>query len=412
LSSRRIQWSWALYGWANHGYATAVVVALFPIFLDKYWAKDLPGTVSTGYLALANGCAGATVMLLAPWLGALADRRGWKKHFLGLFTALGVAGTLGLALVGAGGWATALVLYALSSIGFYGGYTFLDAMLVDVAEPRDYDRVSSFGYAIGYLGGGVIFVADVLMVLHPQAFGLADAAAATRWAFVSVAAWWVLFAIPLFRNVPEGPPAAAAAGWHELWATIQSIAAQAPLRRFLFGYWIYIDALGTLQQMAADFGSKLGLASDALIKALLMVQFISFPAALAFGRIAGRIGTRNGIYLGLAGLAGVAGWSYFMRSEAQFYEMAAVVGLVQGGVQSLSRSYFSRLIPPGKAGEYFGFYNLVGKFAAVIGPFVVGAVVVLSGNPRLSILPLIGSFLLGAWLLSRVPEQRSDSMSA
>ncbi|HWY25984.1 MAG TPA: MFS transporter, partial [Nevskia sp.] len=206
--------------------------------------------------------------------------------------------------------------------------------------------------------------------------------------------------------VPESRPSVAAAGWRELWGTIRSIAAQAPLRRFLLGYWIYIDALGTLQQMAADFGTKLGFSSDALIKALLMVQFISFPAALAFGRIAGRIGTRNGIYLGLAGLIGVSGWSYFMRSETQFYELAAVVGLVQGGVQSLSRSYFSRLIPPGKAGEYFGFYNLVGKFAAVIGPFVIGTVVVLSGNQRLSIFPLMGSFLLGAWLLSRVREPR------
>ena len=403
-SLRRRQWAWALNGWANHGYATSVLVALFPIFLDKYWARSLPGSDSTGYLALANGGACAVVMLLVPWLGAVADHRGWKKKLIAAFSALGVAATAGLALVGEGQWGLALSLFCLASIGFFCSSSFFDALLVEVSAPRDSDRVSSFGYAIAYLGGGLIFLFDVLMVLKPQAFGLSGKVDATRMAFVSVALWWALFAMPLQIWVPERRRATGVAGWKELRATVKTIATQAPLRNFLLGYWIYIDALGTLQQMAADFGAKLGFSTDALIKALLMVQFISFPAALGCGWLAGRMGTRRTIHLGLVVLAGVSVWSYFMRSEAQFYQLAAVVALVQGGVQSLSRSYFSRLIPPEKAGEYFGFYNFIGKFAAVIGPAIVGSIAVLSGNQKLSIVPLALSFTLGAWFLSRVPE--------
>ncbi|MBX6421698.1 MAG: MFS transporter [Nevskia sp.] len=405
MTARRAQWAWSLNGWANHAYATTVLVAFFPIFFDKYWAKDLPGTVSTGYLGLANGCAGAVVMVLAPWLGAVADRRGWKKRFLGLFTALGVVASAALALIGEGQWQLALAVFGLSSIGFFGSFSFFDALLVEVARPEESDRVSAFGYAMGYLGGGLIFLFDVLLVLHPAWFGLADAVAATRAAFLSVALWWALFAWPLFRYVPEAQPTSEAAGWRELWHTMRTIARDPPVRTFLLGYWIYIDALGTLQQMAVDFGAKLGFSSSALIQALLLVQFISFPAALGFGWLADRIGTRRAIYLGLAGLVVVSGWSYFLHTERQFYAMASLVGLVQGGVQSLSRSYFSRLIPREKSGEYFGFYNFIGKFAAVIGPLVVGAVAVFSGNQRLSIFPLIVSFALGGWLLSRVRER-------
>lgn len=399
---RRAQWAWALNGWANHGYATVVLVALFPLFFDGYLAKSLPGSVSTAWLGWTDSAAGGVVMLLAPWLGAIADRRGCKKPFLAAFSALGIAGTLGLAAVGPGEWPLALLVFGLASIGFFGSSAFFDALLVQVARPGESDRVSAFGYAVAYLGGGLLFLCDVWLVLHPRQFGLTDPAAATRAAFISVAAWWALFAVPLFVYVPEAPPTPEAAGLREFLLSLRHIAADPPLRNFLFGYWIYIDGLGTLQLMAVDFGRKMGFSSDTLIQALLLVQFVSFPAALAFGRLAGRIGTRPAIYLALAVLTGVAGWSYFMRSVAEFYALAGLVGLVQGGVQSLSRSFFSRLIPPAQAGEYFGFYNMVGRFAAVLGPALVGAVVFLTGDQTLSIVPLGLSFIVGAWLLRRV----------
>ncbi|HEX7380796.1 MAG TPA: MFS transporter [Nevskiaceae bacterium] len=399
---RRAQWSWALAAWANHAYATTVLVGFFPLFLDRYWARGVAGTTSTVFLALANGGASVAVMILAPTLGMLADRHGAKKHFLALFTLLGVLGTAALSQVGEGQWPAAVGLFAAASVGFFAAFSFLDALLMDVSDAASADRVSAFGYAIGYLGGGLIFLFDVALVLDPGFFGLAGRVAAMRVAFMTVAAWWVVFTLPLLRFVREQPSRHVTQGWRELYATARQLAAEPQLRRFLLGYWLYIDALGTLQVMAVDYGAKLGLPSDALIKALLLVMFVSFPATLFFGWLAGRIGTRRAIYVGLAALVFVSAWSAIMHDVTQFYVMAIIVGLVQGGVQSLSRSFFARLVPAGKAGEYFGFYNFVGKFASVLGPFVIAVVVSTTGDPRFSLVPLVASFLIGGWLLSRV----------
>ncbi|MBV8063430.1 MAG: MFS transporter [Nevskia sp.] len=401
-SKRRSQIAWALNAWGNHGFSTTILVGFFPIFFDKYWAKDLPGATSTFYLGLTNSAAAFVVMLLAPWLGALADLRGRKKLYLGWFTVLGVLASAALALVGAGQWQWALLVFAAGQIGFFASYSFNDALLVQVADAHESDQVSSFGFAMGYLGGGLLFLFDVLIALHPAWFGLADATAATRAAFFSVAAWWALFCLPLFRYVPEGPPSAAATGWRELVQTLKSVLGNKPVLQFLIAYWLYIDAIGTLQQMAVDFGAKLGFSTNNLITALLLVQFISFPAAWAFGPLARWIGTKRAIYLGLAVFCGLSIWAYFMQTERQFYEMAVGVALVQGGVQALSRSYFSRLIPRERSGEYFGFYNMLAKFAAVLGPAAMGVVAVTTGNQRLSILVLILFFVIGGWLLSRV----------
>ena len=403
-AKRKSQIAWALNAWANHAFSTTILVGFFPIFFDKYWAKDLPGSTSTFYLGLSNSAASFVVMLIAPWLGALADRRGQKKRYLGLFTILGVAASAALAFVGAGQWLWSLVVFGVASIGFFASYSFNDALLVQVAEPEESDRVSSFGFAMGYLGGGVLFLINVAMVLYPQKFGLADATAATRAAFISVALWWALFSLPLFRYVPEAPAVVEATGWRELWETLKSVIRNKPVLRFLIAYWLYIDAIGTLQQMAVDFGAKLGFSTNTLITALLMVQFISFPAAWAFGPLAAWIGTKRAIYLGLAVFALLSIGAYFMRTERQFYELAVGVSLVQGGVQALSRSYFSRLIPRERSGEYFGFYNMLGKFAAVLGPLVVGLVALTTGSPQLSITVLSVFFVIGAVLLSRVQE--------
>lgn len=401
----REQFAWSLTAWANHGFATTVLVGFFPIFFAKYWASDLPGTTSTFYLGLANSAASLLVMLLAPWLGALADRRGAKKRFLAVFTVIGVLATAALAFIGQPLWWLALPVFALGSIGFFGSGVFYDALLVQVARPEEADRVSAFSFALGYLGGGLLFLVNVLMVLFPARFGLADATQATQVSFVMVAIWWALFSLPLFRSVREPPPAQGiGGGWKEIVAMLREVLRNRPVFRFLFAYWLYIDAIGTLQQMAVDFGAKLGFSTNALITALLMVQFISFPAAWAFGPLAARIGTKRAITLGLAVFVGVTCWAYFLQTERDFYYMAAVVGLVQGGVQALSRSYFARLIPVGRAGEYFGFYNMLGKFAAVLGPLVVGLVAVLTGNQRLSILVLAVFFIAGALLLARVRE--------
>ncbi|MCX7069678.1 MAG: MFS transporter [Gammaproteobacteria bacterium] len=402
---RRAQWAWALNDWANSAFATTVLVGFFPIFFKQYWARDLAPTDATLYLGFGNSVAAFLVMLLSPWLGALADRLAAKKRFLALFTGIGVAGTLALAFVGPGQWPLAIAVFTLASVGFFGGLTFNDALLVNVAHRDEADRVSAFGYGLGYLGGGLLFLVNVAMVLKPEVFGLADKVAATRAAFISVALWWLLFSLPLFLRVREARvPDDSPVGWRELLATVRQIAQHRPVWMFLLAYFLYIDAVNTLAQMAVDFGLNLGFASDSLIKALLLVQFVSFPAAIAFGHLAGRIGTKASIHLALVVYIAVSCWGYFMETEAQFYQMAAAIGLVQGGVQSLSRSYFARLIPAAQAGQFFGFYNMLGKFAAVLGPLVVGVVAASTGNPRLSILALIAFFVIGMVLLSRVRE--------
>jgi UMF1 family MFS transporter len=409
--NRASQWAWALTAWANHAFITTVLVGLFPIFFDKYWAADLPGTSSTFYLGLTNSSASFIVMLLAPWLGALADQHGHKRRWFGVCTALGALATALLVPIGAGHWSLALVVFGLASIGFWAGSSFQDALIVQVAAPRESNRVSALGFALGYLGGGVLFLFNVQMVLHPQWFHLKDWVAATRIAFLDVAVWWIVFTLPLFRYVDEAPPTNASAGWRELLATIRSVLRDKPVLNFLFAYWLYIDGISTVQIMATDFGSKLGFSTATLIQALLLVQFIAFPFALLFGRLGDRIGTKRAIYIGLAVFLAVTVYAYFMRSEWQFYVLAGVFGTVQGGVQALSRSYFATLIPPERAGEYFGFYNMLAKFAAVLGPLVMGVVAIVTGNQRLSILALTAFFVLGAWLLSRVPGGEPSPLS-
>jgi len=401
---RAAQWAWALTAWANHAFSTTVLVGLFPIFFDQYWAAGLPGTTSTFYLGLTNSSAAFFVMLMAPWLGALADRRGEKKLWFGIWTAIGALATAGLALIGAGHWSWALIVFALGSIGFFAGSSFQDALIVQVAEGRETNRVSSLGFALGYLGGGLLFLFNVLMIKYHDWFHLASAGIAIRIAFVDVAVWWIVFSLPMFRLVREAAPTARRTGWRELWQTVRGVLRDRPVLNFLLAYWLYIDAIGTLQQMAADFGLKLGFSPDAMMQALLLVQFVSFPFALLFGRLGDRIGAKRAIYLGLAVFLALTCYAYFMQTEFEFYILAGVVGTVQGGVQALSRSYFAHLIPRERSGEYFGFYNMLAKFAAVLGPLAMGVVAIATGNQRLSILVLGLFFIGGAVLLARVRD--------
>jgi len=401
---RAAQWAWALTAWANHAFSTTVLVGLFPIYFDQYWAAGLPGTTSTFYLGLTNSSAAFFVMLIAPWLGALADRRGEKKLWFGIWTAIGALATAGLSLIGAGHWSWALIVFALGSIGFFAGSSFQDALIVQVAEGRETNRVSSLGFALGYLGGGLLFLFNVLMVKYPHWFHIASPGMAIRIAFVDVAVWWILFSLPMFRLVHEAAPTARRTGWRELWETVRGVLRDRPVLNFLLAYWLYIDAIGTLQQMAADYGLKLGFSPDAMMQALLLVQFVSFPFALLFGRLGDRIGAKRAIYLGLAVFLALTCYAYFMQTEFEFYILAGVVGTVQGGVQALSRSYFAHLIPRERSGEYFGFYNMLAKFAAVLGPLAMGVVAIATGNQRLSILVLGLFFIGGALLLARVRE--------
>ena len=415
LYTRRPVLAWAFYDWANSAFATTVMAGFFPAFFQRFWSLGVDPTVSTSRLGFANGIAGFVVAALAPVLGAIADRCGRRKRFLIAWSLLGILGTGLLWFVERGEWGWAAALFVVGSIGFAAANVFYDALLLDVAREDELDRVSAFGYALGYLGGGLLFAFNVLMTVKPGWFGLADAAEAVRVSFVLVALWWLVFLLPLALQVRERPGeagisfgAATVLGLRELVATLRQVARYRELALFLVAYWLYIDAVNTIIKMAVDYGVALGLPTESLLAALLMTQFVAFPAALAFGWLGNRIGARRGILIGIAIYTLATLYAFFLDSVVEFFVLAGVIGLVQGGVQSLSRSFFGRLVPEGKGGEFFGFYNMMGKFATVLGPLLVALVALTTGSSRASIASLAILFLAGGLVLWRVREPGRD----
>jgi len=401
---------WASYYWGNHAFTTSIITVFFPIFFKDYWSSGADVTVSTFRLGVANSIASLVVAVSAPLLGAIADRGGHAKRFLIASALFGAAMLLALHWVAQGAWQWAVVFYVLASIGYFWGNVFGDSMLVSVAEPGKLDITSAVGYFAGYLGGGLFLALGVAMSLEPQWFGLADAAAAVRLLLMLAALWWALFALPLLFWAPAPPRAAAPVplmssvreGLGQFAETFRHIRSYKPVFVFLAAYWVYIDGVNTVIQMAVDYGKSIGFGTADLILAVLLVQFIGVPAALVAGRLGERIGPRRAIFIGLAVYVFVSIYATFMTQAFEFYVVAGMVGLVQGGVQLLSRSYFARLVPRERAGEFFGFYNMLGEFAAIIGPVLVGTVSYLSGSPRLSILSVIVLFAAGAYLLTFV----------
>ncbi|MGI9245513.1 MAG: MFS transporter [Steroidobacteraceae bacterium] len=404
---RRPVIAWALYDWANSAFACTVMAGFFPVFFKQYWNAGVPATESTFRLGMTSGLASLAVALRAPVLGAIADRGGKRLRLLFLFTLLGSLATLCLALVGQGPWLGAAALFLVASLGFWGGIVFNDSLLLHVAEPGEFDLVSGFGYAMGYLGGGLLFAVNVAMSQKPQWFALANATEAVRWSFVTVGAWWLVFALPCVLFVRERDGGRVAIGWieatregfGEIRHTLAEIRRYRALLWFLAAYVLYIDGVNTIIKMAVDYGLSLGFDQSNLIKALLLTQFVAFPAALAFGWLGARIGARAGIFLALAVYLAATCYAYFLREPRDFYVLATVIGLVQGGIQSLSRSYYGRLIPRDKSSEFFGFYNMMGKASAIIGPTLVGVTAALTGDSRLSILSIVVLFVAGGTLL-------------
>jgi len=404
---RRPVVAWAFYDWANSAFATTVMAGFFPVFFKQYWNAGIPATESTFRLGVTSGIASALIALLAPVIGAIADRSSSRIRLLLMATILGAAATASLALVGQGHWLGAVVLYMAASLGFWGGIVFNDSLLLHVAEPEEYDLVSGFGYAMGYLGGGLLFAVNVLMTIKPGMFGLADASEAVRVSFVMTGVWWLVFALPCVLIVKEkrverpvvGVVEAARLGFQELATTLREIRRYRPVLWFLAAYWLYIDGVNTVIKMAVDYGLSLGFDSSDLVAALLLTQFVAFPSALAFGWIGKKLGPRRGIFITLTVYAGATCYAYFIETARDFYTLAVVIGLVQGGVQSLSRSYFGRLVPEGKSSEFFGFYNMMGKFAAILGPLLTGSVAYVTGDSRLGILSILLLFVGGGALL-------------
>jgi UMF1 family MFS transporter len=409
VSGTRQKWGWAMYDWANSAFATTVMAGFFPVFFKGYWNSGVDAATSTFRLGMANSLASLLIVLLAPLLGAIADCMSRRKALLFSFAFLGVLMTAGLYLIGEGEWFLAAFLYVLAMIGFSGSNVFYDSLLPFVSREDKIDQTSALGFSLGYLGGGILLSLNVLMVLHPEKFGLADGTAAIRISFLMVAVWWLMFSLPLMLLVEE--PDGSVSGWSvnvlregfkRVWATLQEVRQLRNIWLFLVAYWLYIDGVDTIVRMAVDYGLSLGFDQNSLITALLITQFTGFPAALAFGWFGGRYGPKTGIFVGLAVYIVVTVWASVMDSVAEFYYLAFLIGLAQGGIQALSRSLYARMIPADRSAEFFGFYNMLGKFAAILGPVMIGWVGVISGNPRTGILSLLVLFVVGGWVLAKV----------
>lgn len=407
----RAAWGWAFNDWANSAFATSVMGVFFPIMFKQYWSAGAAATTSTFRLGMVNSVSSVVVALLSPILGIIADRGSKRKKFLFFFTLLGVVMTGGLFMAAKGDWQLAALLYLLASMGFSGSLTFYDALLVLVSSEERRDMTSALGYSLGYLGGGLLFAVNILMVSKPALFGFADASEAVKICFLTVAAWWLLFSIPLFLFVKEeeGNGAkltllAVGEGFRELLGTIRAIGDHRPAFLFLAAYWLYIDGVDTIIRMAVDFGLGLGFTNQSLMTAFLVTQFVGFPAAIIYGKLGVRFGIKRAIYFGLGVYVLVVAWAFNMSQAWEFYMLSIAVGLVQGGVQALSRSYFASLIPQDRSAEFFGFYNMLGKSAAVLGPLMMGLAATLLNSTRAAILPILLLLAGGALVLRLVPE--------
>lgn len=402
-------WGWALYDWANSAFATTVVAAFFPIFFKKYWASSLEATESTFYLGTTMSIAALLFAISAPILGSMADFLGLAKKGLGLFAALGGLCCGLFFFIPQGDWFWALVVYAMGWVGFAGGNLFYDSLITQVAEgEEEMNWVSCLGYGLGYLGGGVLVVINALMVTKPEMFGFANAAIGAKWAFLSVGVWWALFSIPLFLFVdsPKATQKSASltSGFKEVYKTLQKIKTHKNLVLFLVAYFFYIDGVHTIYKMAVDFALSINLKSPDLIKAIVIVQFVGFPATIVFSKLAKKTGTKNGILFGVFVYSVLCLAGAFISTATHFYILAIVLGLVQGGVQALSRSFYANLIPSTSSAEFFGFYNMFGKFSAVLGPFLVGLTGYVTDNSRFSLFAILVLFVIGGALLKKVEE--------
>jgi MFS transporter, UMF1 family len=417
---RRELRSWALYDVANSAFMTTVIL-VFPVYFVRVPAAELAADVARSRFAFATSLAVVLVGLLAPFLGAVADYRGSKKAFLGLFLGLGASATAALALAAHGRWAWALLAFVVANIGVTSTLAFYNALLPGIASASEIDRVSTAGFALGYLGGGALFALNLWMMSSPATFGLPDTATATRLAFASVAVWWVLFSIPLFRHVPEPAPRIEAGegpgesslriAARRLAGTVRELRRHPDAGFLLLAFLVYNDAINTIIKMATAYGDEIGIPPAQMMLALLMVQMVGVPFAFAFGLLADRVGPKRAIFLALAVYAGISVYGFALRTTAQFFVLGFLVATVQGGAQALSRSLFATLVPRHKAGEMFGFFGVFDRFGGAIGTFVFGAVLATTGSSRPAILTLVVFFALGAWLLSRVDVERGRRLA-
>lgn len=404
---KRAIWAWTMYDWADSSFATTIMATVLPIFYFDVAAKGVPG--ASFYWGYTQSIAMAVVAFLAPILGAIADHTCAKKRFLRFFVILGVIGTALLAFVGEGGYLWCSLVYILGMIGFSGGNIFYDAFLPEIAKPEEIDYISSKGYALGYLGGGLLLAVNLAMIMKPRWFFLPDGLAATRLAFLSVAVWWFVFSLPLFRYVHESQTTITKercnyvkVAFSRIGTTFREIRKYKELTKFLVAFWLYNDGIGTIMKMATIYGKEVGIGNVHLIGALLLTQFVGIPFSLLFGKLPRKLGTKNSLYVGIGIYTLITIVGYFMDSALEFWVLAFLVGIVQGGTQALSRSLYGSMLPKDKNAEFFGFMGISSKFATIFGPFIFAFTGQLLGSSRFGIISLVIFFILGGLMLATV----------
>ncbi len=409
---RRDLRAWAMYDWANSAFQTTIIAAVFPIYFQKVAAADLPGAVATSRFAWATTWSILIVAVITPLLGAVADYAAMKKKLLGVFLAIGAIATGAMYFITRGDWLFALVLFVIGNVGVAGSIVFYESLLPHLVGEAELDRVSSAGYAVGYIGGGVLLAINILMMSRPSWFGLPSREIAVRASLASVAVWWVVFSIPLFRDVPEPPrrleadeaPSSNAlvTGARRLVETFRELRVYRQAFVFLLAFLLYNDGIQTIIRMATIYGTEIGIDDNAMIAALLVTQFIGIPFAFLFGMYAGKVGAKAAVFTGLGAYSFITILGYFMHTAFEFFALAILVGMVQGGTQALSRSMFASMIPRHKSSEFFAFFSVFERYAGILGPAIFAWVVAHSGTSRNAILSVLGFFVVGGALLTLV----------
>ncbi|MDF2890601.1 MAG: putative rane protein [Clostridia bacterium] len=415
----KMEKSWALYDWANSAYSMTVTSTILPLYFKMVYENGGgAATMSTAYWGYTNAIATLFVALLAPILGTIADYRGFKKKFFTVFVCLGVMFTALLAIVPSTYWLMLLVFYVITVMGFSGSNIFYDSFLIDATKEERMDRVSTMGYAMGYIGSTIPFIICMALVIMAQ-FEVIPLTieAACKIAFVITAIWWGAFSLPMLKNVHQVyginvEPKPILNSFKRLASTFKNIRAHKTVFMFLIAYFFYIDGVDTIIKMATSYGADLGISTTNLLVILLATQFVAFPFALLYGKLSEKFQGKTLLYVGIIIYTIICIYAYFLDSVLDFWILAMLVGTSQGGIQALSRSYFGKLVPKEKSNEFFGFYNIFGKFAAIMGPLLVGFVTQLTGRTNNGVFSIILLFIIGGIFLARVPVTTKVNQSS